>query len=152
MTIIRPGAGRQEKADSFAEAEVLSTLQTMMVLDEMARFLASASALPVLALAANLAASQVHAETCAEWMTKLAAARNSALEEVHKSGNWFQGFPGNLEVFCPKAKELHTAEVALLAFMVKNKAHCSFPDAAIAKLAGTVKHNKDFADRYCESR
>ena len=108
--------------------------------------------LPAFGLAATLAASQAYAETCAEWMTKLSAARNSALEGVHTSGNWLQGFPGNLEVFCPRAEELHTAEVALLAFMVKNKAHCSFPDDAIAKLAGTVKHNKDFADWYCKSR
>ena len=121
-------------------------------MSKIAGLLASTSMLRALALAATLAAPQAYAETCAEWMTKLVAERNAALIEAHQSGDWFWGHPGSPADFCPKADRLNATSEALLAFMVKNKAQCSFPDGAIAQLAGHVKHNKDFANWYCKSR
>ena len=103
------------------------------------------------AMVAFVVASQAHAETCAEGITKLTAERNAALVEVSKSSNPLHGLLlYNVPVFCANAERLHSAEESLIAFMVKNKAHCAFPDDAIAQLVGHMNQNKDFADSYCK--
>jgi hypothetical protein len=103
------------------------------------------------AMVAFVVASQAHAETCAEGITKLTAERNAALVEVSKSSNPLHGLLlFNVPVFCANAERLHSAEESLIAFMVKNKAHCAFPDDAIAQLVGHMNQNKDFADSYCK--
>ncbi len=105
----------------------------------------------ILAVAALVAAAPADAETCAEWMTKLVAARNAALVEVSKSRNPLHGLlVFNVPVFCANAGTLHSAEEALIAFMVKNKKQCAFPDSAISELEGHMRNNEDFAGGYCK--
>ena len=106
------------------------------------------SALISAALAIS-AASPAHAAARAAWMKKLAAERNAALGEVSPTGNLREGHPGNPYTFCPKAAALTYVETVLLALMIKNKAHCVFPDSVIAELAGQARHNKTFTDIYC---
>lgn len=102
------------------------------------------------AVALFLSTAPAQAADCAEWMTNLVAARNAALVEVSKSKNPLNGLLiGDVPIFCTNAAKLHSAEAALVGFMVKNKDHCSFPDSAISQLKKTMENNQGFANGYC---
>jgi hypothetical protein len=101
----------------------------------------------VLAFAAGFSAPAL--ADCGQDMQKLAQERNVEMTRINDYAKSFKGKPMDPAGFCAKSAGLLHAEDALIAYMVKNKDWCSFPDEAINNLkAGHVK-NAGFNAKAC---
>ena len=99
------------------------------------------------ALAAALSAPAF--ADCGQDMQKLAQARNVEMQKVDAFAKSFRGKPMDPAGFCAKTAGLLHAEDALIAYMVKNKDWCSFPDEAINNLKASHAKNAGFNTKAC---
>jgi hypothetical protein len=86
---------------------------------------------------------------CGSDMQKLALARNAELEKVNEFAKAAHGKPLDPEAFCVKSSGLLKAELAIIAYMEKNKDWCSFPDEAISQLKTNHAKNATFSAKAC---
>ena len=86
---------------------------------------------------------------CGQDMQKLALARNAELEKVNAFAKASHGKPLDPEAFCVKSAGLLKAELAIIAYMEKNKDWCSFPDDAINNLKASHAKNAGFNGKAC---
>ncbi len=86
---------------------------------------------------------------CGSDMQKLAQDRNTQLQIVNDFAKSFHGKPMDPQAFCLKSSGLIRAELALIAYMEKNKDWCSFPDETIAQLKEHHAKNASFNVKAC---
>ncbi|HKN27735.1 MAG TPA: hypothetical protein VJY34_07565 [Roseiarcus sp.] len=87
---------------------------------------------------------------CGQDMQKLAQARNAELEKVNEFAKAAHGKPLDPAGFCVKSAGLLKAELAIIAYMDKNKDWCSFPDDAINNLKASHAKNATFNAKACQ--
>lgn len=86
---------------------------------------------------------------CGPDMQKLAAARNNEMTKVNNFAKASKGKPLDPAAFCAISQGLLKAENALIAYMVKNKDWCSFPDEAINNLKEGHAKSAGFNAKAC---
>jgi hypothetical protein len=103
----------------------------------------------VFGLAAGTLAVAPALADCGQDMQKLALARNNEMMKVNTFAKAGKGKPLDPASFCSISQGLLRAEDALIAYMVKNKDWCSFPDEAVNNLKTGHAKNAGFSAKAC---
>jgi len=106
----------------------------------------------ILAVAGFLAGASGAAfadQSCGDDLQKLAQRREAALQSINGLVAAAHGKQLDPAVYCARSAPLSQAEIAMIAYMEKNKDWCQIPDEALAQLKGAHAKSIAFAGKAC---